>query len=182
MYQPESQPNQAYAWAVPQAMGGGWSPDRRCDEISRRLEFYRPDGLVEMQIGSENGYNTVCVTTEQVPSCRIVFTVPPGQDPVTTRDRVFQNLALADSGETTQGVYTFAERPPSRRPARSSWLGQLGQLLQADLTELMGAEPFPATGSAANRRAAAIQLKPFLDPADGGTGLYLQHSRAVRYP
>jgi hypothetical protein len=144
------------------------------------LESYRPDGLVEMQIGSENGYNTVCVTTEQVPSCRIVFTVPPGQDPVTTRDRVFQNLAIADSGETTQGVYTFAERAPSSRGARS-WLGQLGQVLQIDMTDLLGPGPAPAVGAPASR-LAAISLKPFLAPEDGGTGLYLQRSRAVRRP
>ncbi|XPM57456.2 MAG: COP23 domain-containing protein [Leptolyngbya sp. IPPAS B-1204] len=79
MYNPQSQPGQYYPWATPTAMGGGWSPDRRCNEISRRLEFYRPDGLLELQTGLENGYNTVCVTTEAMPSCRIVLTVPKGK-------------------------------------------------------------------------------------------------------
>ena len=69
MYMPESQPGEAYAWATPTAMGGGWTEDRRCYEISRRLESYRPDGLVEMRTSVENGYDIVCVTTEAVPAC-----------------------------------------------------------------------------------------------------------------
>lgn len=148
MYFPESQPNQAYPWAVPSTLGGGWSSDRRCNEIARRLESYRPDGLVEMRTGFENGYNTICVTTDRVPSCRIVLTVPPGQDPTVTRDRVFQNLSVADSGQQTQGVLTFGG-------GRSSVLDQLGR----------------AIGIGGRRSTNGnINLKPFLSPRDGGTG------------
>ena len=49
MYAPKSRPNEAFPWAIPQALGGGWSPELRCLEISRRLERYRPDGLLELQ-------------------------------------------------------------------------------------------------------------------------------------
>lgn len=166
MYQPESQPEQYYAWAVPQTMGGNWSAERRCQEISRRLESYRPDGLVEMQTGVENGYNTVCVTTDNVPSCRIVFTVPPGQDPISTRDSVFQNLAIADSGQQTAGVFTL------RSNANSQILDQLGEALNLNLGGLLGGQ--------SDRRAPlrqipnGIYLKPFLDRADGGTGASLK--------
>ncbi|BAU11507.1 hypothetical protein LEP3755_20060 [Leptolyngbya sp. NIES-3755] len=148
MYFPESQPNQAYPWAVPSTLGGGWSSDRRCNEIARRLESYRPDGLVEMRTGSENGYNTICVTTDRVPTCRIVLTVPPGQDPTVTRDRVFQNLSVADSGQQTQGVVTFGG-------GRSDILDQLGRVV-----------------GIRNRRSTTgnINLKPFLSTKDGGTG------------
>ncbi|GAP95559.1 COP23 domain-containing protein [Leptolyngbya sp. NIES-2104] len=149
MYFPESQPNQAYPWAVPSTLGGGWSSDRRCNEIARRLESYRPDGLVEMRTGSENGYNTICVTTDRVPSCRIVLTVPPGQDPTVTRDRVFQNLSVADSGQQTQGVVTFGG-------GRSSVLDQLGRAI--------------GIGGRRSTTNGNINLKPFLSPRDGGTG------------
>lgn len=150
MYMPPSQPQQGYAWAVPEDMGSAWPAERRCQEISRRLEQYRPDGLVELRTGLENGYNTVCVTTQQVPGCRIVFTVPPGQDPMVTRDRVFENLTLADQGQSTQGVNTFVE-------GGSSIFDQLGNILQPSSS--------PAT--------AGISLRPFLDPVDGGTGAQL---------
>jgi len=162
MYRPQRQPNQSYAWAKPGELGGGWTPERRCSEISRRLEFYRPDGLMEMQTAIENGYNTVCVTTEQVPSCRIVLTVPPGQDPITTRDRVFSNLTVADSGQQTNAVNTFTG------DNSSGLLNQIGRAIGVDLSSLSGHHR-QASGGSGN-----INLRPFLDAADGGTGKNLR--------
>jgi hypothetical protein len=162
MYLPESQPSQAYAWAVPGVMGGGWSSERRCSEISRRLESYRPDGLVEMKTGFENGYNTICVTTERVPSCRIVLTVPVGQDPQSTRDRVFENLTVADSGQQTQGVVTYQGN------RNRNILNQVGDLLGIKI---------PSSGNRNSvQRSSGIDLRPFLAPSDGGTGKMLQGS------
>ncbi len=161
MYYPDNRPNVAFPWAVPTAMGGGWSPERRCNEIARRLESYRPDGLLEMKTGVENGLNTVCVTTERSPSCRIVLTVPAGQDPVATRDRVFQNLTVADSGQQTQGVYTYGES------GSNNILGRLGDAL----------------GLGRKRTQVSngnINLKPFLSPKDGGTGEKLRGGVQVR--
>lgn len=152
MYLPESQPDQAFPWATPSALGGGWNSQKRCNEISRRLESYRSDGLVELTTGRENGYNTVCVTTEQVPSCRIVFTVPPGQDPATTRDRVFDNLTVADSGQQTDAVYTYRDRN-----------GGINDLFNRG-REILGGK----------NKKNSINLKPFLDKNDGGTGTKLE--------
>ena len=157
MYAPVSQPGELYPWAVPEDMGSAWPAERRCTEISRRLEEYRPDGLVELQNDVENGYNTVCVTTEAVSGCRIVFTVPPGQDPQVTRDSVFNNLVLADQGDTTQGVITFT--------------GEDSSVLD-DINEVLG---LPA-GSNRSPSSNGINLKPFLDPADGGTGAQLSNN------
>lgn len=162
MYRPESQPGRSYPWAVPSAMGGGWDAARRCNEISRRLESYRPDGLLEMQTGLENGYNTVCVTTQRIPTCRIVFTVPPGQDSASTRDRVFQNLTVADSGQQTQGVTTFTS---TGQGGINGIIGQLGRWLN------IGGLPGTDSGRSS---ANGIYLRPFLDRADGGTGTYLK--------
>jgi len=152
MYYPESQPNQAYAWAVPGQLGGGWTAERRCSEISRRLESYRPDGLQELRTGMENGYNIICATTQRDSTCRIVLTVPPGQDPVATRDRVFENLTVADSGQQTNGVATFNGNDVDRL------LNQIGGVFN------------PRHHST----SAGINLRPFLDRADGGNGGHLQ--------
>lgn len=168
MYRPESQPGQSYPWAVPSAMGGGWDPARRCYEISRRLEAYRPDGLLEMRTAIENGYNTVCVTTERVSGCRIVLTVPPGQDPLATRDRVFQNLTIADTGQQTQGVTTFTGAQAG------GLLGEAAKLLNIELPGVSGRSP-------ARSSADSINLRPFLDQADGGTGQFLR-SRRMQQP
>jgi len=155
MYYPQSQPGEAYPWAQPTELGGGWTPERRCNEISRRLESYRPDGLLELRTGLENGYETVCVTTERNADCRIVLTVPPGQDARLTRDRVFETLTVADSGQQTDAVTTFT--------------GQNDDLL-GNIADALG---LPSPSRTPNRSSDAINLRPFLDPADGGSGEWL---------
>ena len=161
MYNPQSQPGKYYAWATPTSLGGGWTPERRCNEISRRLEFYRPDGLLELQTGVENGYNTICVTTEAMSSCRIVLTVPPGQNPVAIRDRIFNNLLVADNGEQTTAVTAYQDNG-------SGIFNQIGQALGINL----------GGNSATRRSPSSINLRPFLDAADGGTGARLQTNSA----
>jgi hypothetical protein len=158
MYSPKTQTGQSYAWATPSALGGNWSSERRCNEISRRLEVYRPDGLVEMQTAVENNYNIVCVTTQKEPSCRIVLTVPPNQDAQVTRDRVFQNLTIADSGQSTDAVNTFVGGENGSQ--------LINQIINQGLSTL---------GIRKNsiRHSRNINLRPFLDQADGGTGTQL---------
>ncbi len=167
MYMPESQPGEAYPWATPTAMGGGWTEETRCAEIARRLEDYRPDGLVELQNSVENGYDIVCVTSEDNPTCRIVFTVPPGQNPEQTRDRVFDNIASANSGEVTQSVYTFQDRNQG-----GDILNQIGEALNINLPGLGG-----LGSQSAGYSGNGIYLKPFLDASDRGTGEFLQDGR-----
>ena len=166
MYLPESQPGESYPWASPGDMGGGWSAERRCIEISRRLEEYRPDGLLELRTDVENGYDTVCATTQQSSSCRIVFTVPEGQDPTLTRDRVFENLAVANSGQSTEAVNTFTG------DGGLQILDTLGRDLGINLPSIPGARN-------TRTRSSGINLRPFLDPSDGGTGTQLRSSNPV---
>lgn len=165
MYSPESDPNQAYPWATPGNMGGGWTAQKRCNAITSRLESYRADGLVEMSTGVENGYNTICVTTQVDPTdCRIVLTVPPGQDPQLTRDLVFDNLLVADDGQQTQGVYTYTSNG-------GDVLGEIGNVLNG-----LGG----GNNSRSNRARSpkSINLRPFLDRADGGTGEHLSKHKS----
>ncbi|NJL53414.1 MAG: hypothetical protein HC930_16850 [Hydrococcus sp. SU_1_0] len=165
MYNPENQSSSAYPWAIPSALGGGWTPEKRCNEITNRLESYRADGLQEMSTGVENGYDTVCVTTRVDPTdCRIVFTVPPGQDPQVTRDLVFENLLVADDGQATQGVYTYGED------------GNSGNIVN-DIGNVLG-----VGGSKPGNSPDKIDLRPFLHPTDGGTGARLNNSVAPNKP
>ncbi|AKG23016.1 COP23 domain-containing protein [Calothrix sp. 336/3] len=162
MYQPTSQPGKFFPWASPQSLGGGWDMDKRCAAIAERLESYRPDGLVELRNGTENGYNTLCVTTEANSSCRIVLTVPPGRDPFAVRNSVFNNLVAADSGQQTIAVNTFAGRNNGVN------LSTLGNLLGGN-----------------NRKPSArngINLKPFLDAKDGGTGKNMRNGVSIKAP
>ena len=165
MYYPESQPDEGYPWAIPTQLGGGWTPERRCDEITARFETYRQDGLLELTTGVENGYDTICVTTQLDPTdCRIVLTVPPGQDPQLTRDLIFDNLLVADDGGSTQGVYTFGDGR-----SNNDVLGELGNVING--------KDRKSSSSPEN-----IDLRPFLDPADGGTGELLRSNSAAPQP
>ena len=166
MYLPENQPDRAYKWATPTRMGGGWTAEKRCFAISDRLESYRPEGLVELQVGMENGYDVVCATTEQSPGqCKIVFTVPRGQNPVVTRDRVFDNLTIADTGTETTVVTTFTGSD------NSDLLSEIGNVIgNFPITSSPSSAPNPTPTS------DGINLKPFLSPADGGTGTALTES------
>ncbi|NEO27966.1 MAG: hypothetical protein F6K03_14045, partial [Kamptonema sp. SIO4C4] len=169
MYTPEEQPDQAYPWAIPQQLGGGWTPEKRCNVIAQRLEQYRPDGLVELRTGVENTYDILCVTTQDDPSCRIVLTVPPGQDPEVVRDSVFRNLTVADSGQQTQGVPTFL-------PGREN--NTVGNVLER-VGEIFDLENASSDGRIQLGSPGAINLRPFLAPSDGGTGAYLQNSNSL---
>jgi uncharacterized protein YndB with AHSA1/START domain len=160
MYRPESRPQEVFPWAVPKDLKGGWFAQKRCNEISRRLEDYRPDGLQELTTSTENGYDVICATTQANPACRIVFTVPPGQDAITTRDAVFENLTVADRGTLTQGVNTFVG-------STSGTVNLNDNLVNLGLSLVGGGSTW--VNSAVAR--SAINLRPHLDPADGGTGV-----------
>jgi Circadian oscillating protein COP23 len=158
MYSPESRASEGFPWAVPKDLGNGWVAEKRCNEISRRLEEYRPDGLQELSTSTENGYNIVCATTKSNPSCRIVFTVPPGQDPLTTRNSVFQSLTTADSGTMTQGVNTYVSNGNGN-------INLTDNLVNLGLSVLGNNSGWKS--SYADRD---INLKPYLSVKDGGTG------------
>jgi hypothetical protein len=163
MYQPQSQPGRYFPWATPAALGGGWDSQSRCVAIASRLESYRPDGLQELQTGTLNNENIVCVTTEADPSCRIVLTVPRNRDAYAVRNDVFQNLVSADSGQQTVGVNTYRGNG-----------GGVNDLYNLGRTLL---------GNGNNRAASyrgGINLKPYLDPKDGGTARNLRNGVAVR--
>ena len=164
MYYPESQPNQGYPWAIPSELGGGWTPQKRCDAITSRFESYRQDGLLELTTDVENGYDTICVTTQLDPTdCRLVLTVPPGQDPQLTRDLIFDNLLVADDGQQTRGVYTFGDSQSG-----TDILNQVGKVIGGS-----------GNSNSSSSSPENIDLRPFLDPADGGTGKQLTRGNSV---
>lgn len=166
MYQPESQPGQFFPWATPQRLGGGWDEYKRCVTIAQRLESYRPDGLTELRNATQNGYNVLCVTSEANPACRIVLTVPPGYDPYNVRNSVFQNLISADNGQQTIAVNTYS--------SRNSGGSQIEQIYNQARTIFGGGNNNTRTSN------GPVNLKPFLDKNDGGTGSQLKKGVAIK--
>lgn len=162
-YHPIDRPGERYPWAVPSTMGNNWNSSKRCNEIARRLEEYRRDGLKELRTDFTNRYNVICVTTERNGECRLVFTVPSGKDAIATRDSVFRNLTLADSGQQTAGVNTFAE---GSNTGLGKILGNVVPNLGSD-----GNQPTPGRSVGGKN---ALDLRPFLSTTDGGTATQLR--------
>jgi hypothetical protein len=170
-YHPVDRPNDKYPWAVPSTMGSNWNANRRCTEIARRLEEYRRDGLKELRTDIKNQYDIVCVTTERNNECRIVFTVPTGKDAIVTRDSVFRNLTMADSGQQTVGVNTFAEGN------NNNFGSMLGNILSGG--GFGGSTPTSSPAVKPIKNKDSIDLRPFLSTQDGGTGAQLRPRAAA---
>jgi len=48
-------------------MGGGWTPARRCEEIERRLEYFRQDGLLSLEYRDDSNtpkQKVICAKTK----------------------------------------------------------------------------------------------------------------------
>lgn len=165
MYQPESQPGKYFAWATPRTLGGGWNAQRRCQTIAQRLESYRPDGLLELRNSRLNGYDVLCVTTDRDNNCRLILTIPPGQDAYATRNQIFNNLTTADSGQQTFGVNTYTSN--SDTGVEDILNGVFGRRNRSNRDR-----------SAVSKDA--IKLKYFLDGSDGGNGRYLRDGVKIR--
>ncbi len=99
-------------------MGGVWSPERRCQEIEKRLENFREDGLVSL--GYRDDPNTpqqqvLCVNTElSGDSCPLLMTLDVGTDGyqalrATTKalrnGRYFEQSANSGSSRESRVVY-----------------------------------------------------------------------------
>jgi Circadian oscillating protein COP23 len=72
--------------------GRNYPPEMRCQIVSERFQQYYEHGLLDF-IKTERirGYDTVCVARSEGGSCegRILFTLPPGQDPNNAIEAVF---------------------------------------------------------------------------------------------
>ena len=61
--------------------GGGYTPLKRCEEISQRLEIYRKDGLTKLDYrGDSNTPNqyVICAKTKQIENCSLLVTLKAG--------------------------------------------------------------------------------------------------------
>ncbi|NER36677.1 MAG: hypothetical protein F6J93_22285 [Oscillatoria sp. SIO1A7] len=52
-------------WETEYFSGSGWTPQKRCEEVSRRFQEFNEKGwLAYLTTGELNGYNVICVTEE----------------------------------------------------------------------------------------------------------------------
>jgi hypothetical protein len=93
--------------------GSGWTPERRCQEVSQRFDNLHRQGLLRqafLTTGRQKGEDIICVASQKGGSCMkngILFTISDGKNPNETL-RSLVNVARNQSGplpETTSRPY-----------------------------------------------------------------------------
>lgn len=89
--------------------GAGWTPQRRCQEVSQRFESYRQQGrLAFITTGRINGLPVICTAASDGSPCDgLLYTLKPGQDPTLALRRLFdvRYKARGPLNETNSRLY-----------------------------------------------------------------------------
>lgn len=96
-------------WSSDAFSNSGFSPERRCQEVSKRFQTYYDDGSLSfITTGRMNGQNVVCVARSNGGPCAgLLFTLKPGSNPTQAINQLF-NIRTRASGplnETTARPY-----------------------------------------------------------------------------
>lgn len=74
------------------SMGGGFDPQRRCDEVAKRLNIYKEDGLLAFDYRPDpdtpNQYVVCAKTRVSADNCPLVLTLMPEDDPYESLRRI----------------------------------------------------------------------------------------------
>lgn len=118
MYHKNKQNSQPWLKMVT-TLGGNWTPSERCQEIARRLEMYREDGLLALTYRSDPNtpnQQVICAKTKKSgENCPLVITLNPGADGYETMREMTTALTGGDGvyqssdGKTT---YQFSREQP----------------------------------------------------------------------
>jgi cell division protein FtsB len=89
-----NQPRELIRWVK---KFGGNTPQKRCEEVTERLNFGLGNGAMYTTFGIMDGQNVICTTDKSGNGCQyLLFTVKPGQDPKSVLNDLF-SLSGTDS-------------------------------------------------------------------------------------
>lgn len=93
--------------------GAGWSPQRRCQEVSQRFESFRQQGrLAFITTGRMNSLPVICTAAKDGGACDgLLYTLKPSQDPTLALQRLFdvRNKARGPLNETNARLYVSVD-------------------------------------------------------------------------
>lgn len=96
-------------WVSEQFSGSGYTPQRRCQEVSGRFQSAYDQGTLNyITTGYKNGQPVVCTSSSNGGPCSMVlFTLKPGSDASRTVQQLFdiRNLASGPLSESSGRVY-----------------------------------------------------------------------------
>lgn len=96
-------------WVSDRFTDSGWSPERRCQEVSERFTRLNDKGLLRyMTTGMMNGMNIICTSLNRGDRCNtLLYTLKPGQNPTQTLKSLFnvRTYAVGPLNETGNRLY-----------------------------------------------------------------------------
>jgi len=111
-------------WTSSTFDGAGWTPARRCQEVSQRFETFRQQGRLNyLTTGRMNSLPVICTAKQTGDACDgLLYTLKPGQDPTTSLTRLLdvRFKARGPLNETQERVYINVNELISGNGANSS--------------------------------------------------------------
>ena len=97
-------------WKSTTFSGSGWTPTRRCQEVSARFQDYHQSGMLNfITTGRMNGLPVICVSKTNGGGCAgLLYTLKPGQNATATLQKVLDIQTKPGSApleETTARLY-----------------------------------------------------------------------------
>jgi len=117
----------------------GWTPERRCQEVSQRFETYRQQGrLTFITTGRINGLPVICTAPSTSANCDgLLYTLKPGHDPALALRRLLD--------------VRFKARGPLNE-SRGRLYVSIDQLLSPSDADAAAAAPAPGSAAVAPPR------------------------------
>lgn len=143
-------------WVSEHFSDAGYTPERRCQEVSSRFNsLYSQGRLNYLSAGLQNGQSVICALGSVGGECTLLYTLKPGQD----ASIVLQRL---------RAVQTGAAGPLYESTRRSSNDAiDLNQYLNSAPVEQMGGGSQPAAAPAAPSAPAQPAAQPAGQPGGG---------------
>ena len=101
-------------WKSTAFSGSGYSPKRRCKEVSARFQGYHSSGSLQyITTGRMNGLPVICVAKTDGGACAgLLYTLKPGQNATVTLKKLFDvrtTPGAAPLEETTARIYVSVD-------------------------------------------------------------------------
>ena len=99
-------------------LGGDWTPKERCQEIARRLDLYRQDGLIKLTYRDDPNtpnQDVICAKTKKSgDNCPLIITLKPGANAYETL-REMTDVLIGGEGiyQSHDGSTTYRFSPES---------------------------------------------------------------------
>lgn len=147
---------QVVKWTSEFFTDSGYSPERRCQEVSSRFQRYHSSGQLNfLTAGYLNGQPAICAGNSSPPctSEKLLFTLKPGSDAAARIQQIFY-------------IGSGASNAPLLESRDSSTVNLNRFLEQAPIVQAAGSAPNPALNS--QPAVVPTRPQPNVEPSNGG--------------